>query len=46
MGKQQNLQLVAKGKPNIPALTETEQKHFYLTLLTRILELHKEKKDT
>ena len=45
MGKQQKLEIVAIGSPSIFTLTEIEQKHFYLTLLTRILELHKEKKD-
>ena len=44
MKKQKNLELVAIGSPNVSALSESEQKHFYITLLTRILELIKEKK--
>ena len=44
MKKQQNLELVAIGSPSVSALSESEQKHFYITLLTRILELIKEKK--
>lgn len=44
MKKQKNLELVAIGCPSVSALTESEQKHFYITLLTRILELIKEKK--
>ena len=44
MKKQNNLELVAIGSPSVSALSESEQKHFYITLLTRILELIKEKK--
>lgn len=44
MKKQKNLELVAIGSPSVSALSESEQKHFYITLLTRILELIKEKK--
>ena len=44
MKKQKNLELVAIGSPSVSALSESEQKHLYITLLTRILELIKEKK--
>ena len=44
MKKQNNLELVAIGSPSVSALSESEQKHFYITLLTRILELIKDKK--
>ena len=44
MKKQKNLELVAIGSPSVSALSESEQKHFYITLLTRILELIKDKK--
>jgi len=44
MKKQNNLEFVAIGSPSISALSESEQKHFYITLLTRILELIKDKK--
>ena len=44
MKKQQNLKIVAIGSPSVSALSEQEQKHFYITLLSRILELYKEKK--
>ena len=44
MIRQQHLDLVAFGKPCVSALNESQQKHFYITLLTRILELIKEKK--
>lgn len=43
MKKQKNLEIVAIGSPSVLALSESEQKHFYFTLLNRILELYKEK---
>ena len=44
MKKQPKLELVTIGSPSISALSETEQKHFYMTLLAQILKLYKEKK--
>ena len=44
MKKQNNFEFVAIGSPSVSALSESEQKHFYITLLTRILELIKDKK--
>ena len=40
---QQNLTLIFDGEPNINALSESEQKVFYTTLLERIFELHRAK---
>ena len=45
MKKQQNLTLDAIGRPSASALSESEQKHFYITLLIRILSLIKENKE-
>lgn len=45
MKKQRELELVAIGHPDIFELSESEQRNFYITLLTRILELYKEKKE-
>jgi hypothetical protein len=45
MQRQQNLDLVAFGRPSVSALNESQQKHFYVTLLTRIQELKKAKKE-
>lgn len=45
MKKQKELELVAIGHPDIFELSESEQRNFYITLLTRILELYKEKKE-
>ena len=42
MIRQQHLDLVAFGKPCVSALNESQQKHFYITLLKRIQELKKE----
>lgn len=44
MKKQPKLELVTIGSPSISALSETEQKHFYMTLLAQILKLYKERK--
>lgn len=44
MKKQPKLELVTIGSPSISALRETEQKHFYMTLLAQILKLYKERK--
>ena len=44
MKKQPKLELVTIGSTSISALSETEQKHFYMTLLAQILKLYKEKK--
>lgn len=44
MKKQPKLELVTIGSPSISELSETEQKHFYMTLLAQILKLYKEKK--
>ena len=40
---QQNLTLIFDGEPNINALTESEQRVFYTTLLERIFELYRAK---
>ena len=40
---QQNLTLIFDGEPNINALSESEQKVFYTTLLEWIFELHRAK---
>ena len=39
----QILTLIVDGEPNINALSESEQKVFYTTLLERIFELHRAK---
>ena len=44
MKKQPKLELVTIGSPSISALSETEQKHFYMTLLAQILKLYNERK--
>ena len=41
--QQQTLTLIFDGEPNINALTESEQRVFYTTLLERIFELHRAK---
>ena len=45
MKKQPHLDLIAFGRPNISDLNESQQKHFYITLLTRIHELKKSKQN-
>ena len=44
MSNKQNLELVAMGKPTLETLSNTEQDHFYLSLLKRIIELKNERK--
>ena len=44
MKKQPKLELVTIGSPSISPLSETEQKHFYMTLLAQILKLYNERK--
>ena len=41
--QQQTLTLIFDGEPNINALSESEQKVFYTTLLERIFELYRAK---
>ena len=41
--QQQTLTLIFDGEPNINALTESEQRVFYTTLLERIFELYRAK---
>ncbi len=43
MIKNQHLDLVAFGKPSLSDLNESQQKHFYITLLKRIQEVKKAK---
>ena len=33
------------GSVNLLALSESEQKHFYITLLARVISLYKQNKD-
>ncbi len=44
MKKEKNFEVVTFGSPDISALSESEQKTFYVTLLAKILQLYKEKK--
>lgn len=44
MSHKQNLELVVRGKPTLETLSNTEQDHFYLSLLKRIIELKNERK--
>ena len=39
------LEVIAVGKPDITALTESERRLFFETLYARVLELAKEKKE-
>ena len=43
MIKNQHLDFIAFGKPSVSELNESQQKHFYITLLKRIQELKKAK---
>lgn len=44
MSYKQNLELVARGKPTLETLSNTEQDYFYLSLLKRIIGLKNERK--
>ena len=44
MKRNQELKVITFGSPDVADLSESEQKTFYVTLLARILELYKNKK--
>lgn len=46
MKEKKEYKLITIGKPSISALSESEQKIFYITLLNHILELYKEENNS
>ena len=45
MKKQKEIKIIKRGSFNVDTLSEQEQKTFYMTLLSRILELYKTQKE-